>query len=198
MDDNPTSTLMEVHAPFPLHCKRWKTSSERVPLGLTVHRFSVWHQQKLHRLDLGPVLTGIALSSVRMHKYSPITAINAMQATLTSHQDRTAGRWALYIQQPIIWKKCTVTVKSRHCFPRRMKNHRPRALQEEWDRKVMSSADLCFRKDLCVYKDAKFKCSSFATYQIYITFLFIFTFMNKYFFPTVFSLYCGQGYVRCL
>lgn len=91
--------------------------------------------KKIHRLDFGPVLTGIALSSVRMHRYSPITAINAMQAMLTSHQDKAAGRWALYIQQPIMWKKCTVTVKSRHCFPRRMKNHRPRALQEQWHRK---------------------------------------------------------------
>lgn len=47
---------------------------------------------KIHRLDLGPLLTGIALSSVRMHKYSPITAISAMQATLMSHQDKAAGR----------------------------------------------------------------------------------------------------------
>lgn len=44
------------------------------------------------RLDFGPLLTGMALSSVRMHMYSPITAINAMQAMLTSHQDRAAGR----------------------------------------------------------------------------------------------------------
>lgn len=50
---------------------------------------------KIHRLDLGPLLTGIALSSLRMHKYSPITAISAMQATLTSHQDRAPGKWAL-------------------------------------------------------------------------------------------------------
>lgn len=48
-----------------------------------------------HRLDLGAVLTGMALSSVCMHKYSPMTAMRAMQATLTNHHDRAAGRWAL-------------------------------------------------------------------------------------------------------
>lgn len=49
-------------------------------------------QQNIHRLDLGPLLTGIARSSVRMHRYSPITAIKAMQAILTSHQESVAGR----------------------------------------------------------------------------------------------------------
>lgn len=68
-----------------------KMYSEQVPQELTIHRLSVL-STKIHRLDLGPLLTGIALSSVRMHKYSPITAINAMQATLTSHHDRAAGR----------------------------------------------------------------------------------------------------------
>lgn len=58
-------------------------------LGGSSQTFSV--STDIHRLDLGPLLTGMALSSVRMHKYSPITAVRAMQATLTSHQDRAAG-----------------------------------------------------------------------------------------------------------
>ena len=43
------------------------------------------------RLDLGPLLTGMALSSVLIHRYSPVTAMRAMHATFTSHQDK-AGR----------------------------------------------------------------------------------------------------------
>lgn len=66
-----------------------EVSFEPGPWWLIAHTFSVF--TKLHRLDLGPLLTGIALSSVRIHKYSPSTAVRAMQATLTSHQDRAAG-----------------------------------------------------------------------------------------------------------
>lgn len=53
------------------------------------------HYRDSHRLDLGPLFTGMALSSVRMHRYSPMTAMRAMQAALTSHHDRAAGRWEL-------------------------------------------------------------------------------------------------------
>lgn len=66
-----------------------KMSFEPGPWWFIVQTFSVF--TKIHRLDLGPLLTGIALSSVRIHKYSPVTAVRAMQATLTSHQDRAAG-----------------------------------------------------------------------------------------------------------
>lgn len=83
MDDSPTSTLM-----FFASSKKLLNEFSEVNCPKT---FSVV-STKIHRLDLGPLLTGIALSSVRMHKYSPITAINAMQATLTSHQDRADGR----------------------------------------------------------------------------------------------------------
>lgn len=157
MDDNPTSTLLEVHTPFLLQAVKsllWASSS-----GVNCPQNFNMVSTTIHRLDLGPLLTGMALSSVRMHRYSPITAINAMQATLTSHQDRAAGRWALYIQQPIIWKKCTVTVKSRHCFPRRMKSHRPRALQKQWHRKVMLSAMLIYVSDK-IFVDTKMQLQS--------------------------------------
>lgn len=82
--------LIEVHAPFLLEAveKPFSQSSSGVNRPQIFNMAST----KFHRLDLGPLLTGIALSSVRMHKYSPITAINAMQATLTSHQDRADGR----------------------------------------------------------------------------------------------------------
>lgn len=123
-------------APFVKNFFRASSSGVKRPQSLV--------SRKVHRLDLGPVLTGMALSSVRMHRYSPRTAISAMQAILTSHQDRAAGRCALQIQQPIIWKKCTVTVKSRHCFPRRMKNHRPRALQDWLDREKYCNQSCLF------------------------------------------------------
>lgn len=69
-----------------------KKTSSASPSRITPSQSFSPSPKKIHRLDFGPVLTGIALSSVRMHRYSPITAINAMQAMLTSHQDKAAGR----------------------------------------------------------------------------------------------------------
>lgn len=75
----------------------------------------------VYTLALGAELSGISRSSILMHRYSPMAAISAVHTRCTSHHVSAAGKRELYIQQPSRWKKCTVTVKSRHCFPRRMK-----------------------------------------------------------------------------
>lgn len=50
---------------------------------------------QVYTFDLGAELKGISFSSVRMQRYSPITAIRAIQTVLTSHHVNVAGKWEL-------------------------------------------------------------------------------------------------------
>ena len=51
-----------------------------------------------------------------MHKNSLVTHMTVTQMMLTTHQLQKLARLPLKYQQNRMWKKCTVQVKSRHCF----------------------------------------------------------------------------------
>ena len=75
------------------------------------------------------MLTGMAFSSVFMHKNSPVTHIRVMHTMFITHQLRLAAKWPLYNQQKITWKKWTVQVKSRQSFVRWTTYQRAKALE---------------------------------------------------------------------
>ena len=56
-------------------------------------------QARYYKSVLGPMLKGMACSSVRIHKYSPSTVISTVQITLVSHQEAECGNMPLNIQQ---------------------------------------------------------------------------------------------------
>lgn len=64
-----------------------------------------------------------------MQRNSPNTVIRVRHTKLVNHHQNVWGTWPLTIQHPIKWKRCTVAVKSRHCFVLLTTNQRPRALQ---------------------------------------------------------------------
>ena len=105
----------------------------------------IFHKSTLEVL----MLTGIALSSVRMHRNSPETHITATQIMLMTHQDKNVGKHPLKYQQNTKWKKCTVHVKSKHCLVLCTTYHRPKELKERYITYL--------RKFKC-----REKCSSFA------------------------------------
>lgn len=73
---------------------------------------------------------GISFISVLIHKNSDNTVIITITTILVSHQEAEDGALQLYTQHTMKCIKCTVNVKSKHCFVLLTVYHRQSALQQ--------------------------------------------------------------------
>ena len=79
------------------------------------------------------MLTGIVLSSVLMHRNSPVTHIVVTHTKLMAHQVAERGSDPLYHVQHTRCKRWTVAVKSRHNLVLCTMYHKPSELKYKFN-----------------------------------------------------------------